>query len=208
MQEVRAKVDWTNKESWSYPSSDDGALMVCFQWRADLEGVVKLCRERKLAIQAGAAFGLWPHRLASLFNRVITFEPLHENYQCADANLRDLENVIIFKAALSDTCRRASMSEPFNKGNMGTCSIKPGTSVEVITIDSLRLEECSLMYLDIEGEELPALKGAEETIKQFRPVIALEYSPHKIVVPDPNPYLKTLGYQQIAKFHNDYVYIT
>jgi hypothetical protein len=47
-------------------------------------------------------------------------------------------------------------------------------TVPTITIDSLALEACNLLCLDIEGMEIEAMTGAVETIKRFRPVIHLE----------------------------------
>ena len=47
-------------------------------------------------------------------------------------------------------------------------------SIEKITIDSLYLENVSLMKIDVEGHELSVLKGAEQTILKNKPVIILE----------------------------------
>jgi hypothetical protein len=44
----------------------------------------------------------------------------------------------------------------------------------VLTIDSLSLPNCDLIYLDIEGYEMLALFGAANTISNYFPVIAVE----------------------------------
>jgi hypothetical protein len=50
----------------------------------------------------------------------------------------------------------------------------PG-AIPVLSIDQLGLDNCDLIHLDIEGGEYDALMGAEQTIKQFRPLICLEW---------------------------------
>jgi FkbM family methyltransferase len=49
-----------------------------------------------------------------------------------------------------------------------------GTSVEIITIDALRLMKLNLLKADVEGMELEVLYGAKETIAKFRPFLFLE----------------------------------
>ena len=49
-----------------------------------------------------------------------------------------------------------------------------GSSVPLRTIDSLNLASCDMILLDIEGAELAALKGAENTLKVYQPIIYLE----------------------------------
>lgn len=44
----------------------------------------------------------------------------------------------------------------------------------VLRIDDFETDGLGLVYLDIEGFELNALMGATETIRKYRPVIALE----------------------------------
>ena len=53
-----------------------------------------------------------------------------------------------------------------------------GEEIKLTTIDSLELERLDFIKLDIEGYELFALKGAEETIKRCKPLIAFEILSH------------------------------
>lgn len=46
--------------------------------------------------------------------------------------------------------------------------------IPVVTIDSLGLDRCDLISLDIEGSEIYALRGAEQTISRFHPKLILE----------------------------------
>jgi hypothetical protein len=67
-----------------------------------------------------------------------------------------------------------------------------------------------LIYLDIEGSELPALKGGQATISAFKPVIVLEekglgrkfgYQDEDIRV-----FLRKFGYKPVLSIANDVVY--
>jgi len=70
---------------------------------------------------------------------------------------------LMFPIASPET-RRAAYVRPSMSGG-----------VSVATLDSYAFEACGLIKLDIEGGELLALRGAEKTIKQSRPVIVVEY---------------------------------
>ena len=57
--------------------------------------------------------------------------------------------------------------------NTGQRHVVPGDEVEVITLDSLGLAP-GFVKLDVEGCELAALIGGEQTIRTHRPVVMLE----------------------------------
>jgi len=50
----------------------------------------------------------------------------------------------------------------------------PTSHCKLITIDSLSLERCDLIKLDLEGMELDALQGASETLVRCRPILFVE----------------------------------
>lgn len=148
---------------------------------SDLDVILKLVPGRDTVLQAGGNCGVWPRALAPLFNRVITFEPDKRNFQCLNFNTRELPNVIAFNYALSDVVGCGTMYTPDHEtDNCGALQFDPSVTdcgasdVPTMRIDTLNLQVCDLLYLDIEGFEIPALKGAAETINRCRPVIALE----------------------------------
>ena len=78
------------------------------------------------------------------------------------------------------------------------------------TIDSLDLSECNLIWLDIEGYEVNALKGGERTIDLFHPVIIIEEKGNEVfhgLAPNAAAeWLKASGYVPEARFGNDTLY--
>ena len=53
-----------------------------------------------------------------------------------------------------------------------------GLYIPSITIDSLELDNVSVMKVDVQGADLRAMKGAINTIKKYKPTIIFEYEPN------------------------------
>ena len=73
--------------------------------------------------------------------------------------------------------------------NQGKYSFKT-TKAKVICLDSLNLKPL-VIKLDVEGWELNALKGMEETLKRHRPVLMIELNNREAIF----PWLKARGYR-------------
>lgn len=153
-------------------------------------------------VHAGTFFGdMLPSFSQSVNGTVYAFEPVLENYvlakMCIEVN--KLENIQIQNCALSNKFSNLYMST-FREGSGGhaggassvTKNANIGTICSSIPIDSLNCNDIALIQLDVEGHELIALEGAKKTIKDFRPVIAIE--DHKFTCDN---FLKSLDYEQI-----------
>jgi hypothetical protein len=60
------------------------------------------------------------------------------------------------------------------KDNVAAIVCVQGSEIDVITLDSLKLDSMDFMILDCEGWELDVLEGAVETIKKFQPLMLIE----------------------------------
>lgn len=172
----------------------------------NLEGAdlaLSFCKKTDLVIQAGGNVGVWPRYLRGKFNRVVTFEPSEENFELMLKNLSGVD-VQMFNAALSDKPGRLGMK--LNPQNCGDDQTTPGKDVVAMTIDDLLLDP-DLIYLDIQGDELPALKGARETLERCSPVVAVEIDGHSMRRHgDPRPFLMGLGYKRVERAHQDEIF--
>ena len=65
-------------------------------------------------------------------------------------------------------------AKPANYGGFRLDQFGSGYAVQVITLDGLDLPQCDFIKLDVEAMEVPALQGAAETIKKFRPIMLVE----------------------------------
>ncbi|HYG04846.1 MAG TPA: FkbM family methyltransferase [Stenotrophomonas sp.] len=129
--------------------------------------------------------------------RVIAFEPAPDIADALEAHVRGnaLEEVIsVCRQGLADvagvlplygSCGQGSAQDP-NRG-LGSLHGNPDSDplialVEVTTLDAvvkaLQLPRLDLLKVDIEGGELPCLRGALDTIERFRPVVVVEVHAH------------------------------
>ena len=91
------------------------------------------------------------------------------------------------------------------------------TSSNMITIDSLSLNNVSAMKVDVEGAEPLVFYGAKNTIKKYKPVIVFEYNESKLskdIIKTMNldndistfnivEYCKSLGYKDMYELYID-----
>jgi FkbM family methyltransferase len=181
-----------------WPDSDVRARpAIVSECRQALPVVLPLVKEKRVCVQAGGNVGVYPLALAEHFEWVLTFEPERENIACLRRNL-NVDNVAMSRAALGAEPGTCAMTAA-ETDNCGTHKVIAGDSVEVCTIDGLGLDACDLIWLDIEGAEADAIKGAMATIEKFSPIIVLEEKGHgpKAVLP---------GYSVKTRIGNDTVY--
>lgn len=154
-----------------WPDSDREAAQIVLGQSEQIDAVARLLKRRRTAIQAGGNVGIFPKRLNRFFGRVYTFEPDPENYACLQLNLAET-NVTSVQAALG--AATGSVGMELSADNVGSHRVAGAGSIPMTTIDAYDILDCDLIWLDVEGYELEALKGAVKTIEQCRPVIVVE----------------------------------
>ncbi len=136
---------------------------------------------------------------------VASFEPQGLLYNLLHGNLalNGCTNVTVHRCALGETTQSVRMwpTDYESADNFGALSIAKhlgafhldhdGETVPLVKADELllpfasRLARLDLIKLDIQAYELFCLRGASETIREFRPTLFLEISPH---------WMKRMGY--------------
>jgi len=132
--------------------------------------------------------------------RLIAMEPQRILFQtlCANIALNSLRNVTALNVACGEKEGWLKVAEldPTREQNFGGYQPKNAAGevpVPVITLDSLNLDSCRLIKMDIEGMELEAMKGAGETLARCEPVLFFES--HGEAVREIAAYLGTIGYR-------------
>ena len=210
---IPAKIDLHDGFWW--PRSDsDARPVIMADVGPDIAALMPHVLGRDLIVQAGANVGVYPLALADLFQRVVTVEPDAANFECLTRNLlaRDsLHRVVALRAAFGAEEGRCSVVET-KFGNCGAHHVDyAGAEVRVRAIDDLRLHACDCIWLDVEGAELPALRGAVQTILDYSPTIALEdkglgrefFGQQLGAV---QAFLADLGYSEVARFGRDKIF--
>ena len=127
-----------------------------------------------IVVDCGAAEGLFSLLAAPRCCQVYAIEPLPRFVASLRQTFKNFTNVEILPVGLSDQA-----GEAFIGGNGITAAINQdgtGQKIKLTTIDNLFFaNNLPLSYLkaDLEGSELAMLKGAEQTIKRYRPKIAI-----------------------------------
>ena len=104
------------------------------------------------------------------FKKIWLIEPITQNIRIAKRELDDYENIEFLTCGVSK--RRETLY--FNEEKSFSSIYGHGSqSVEVDTIDNIIKEKVDFIKLDIEGAEQDAIDGAKETIKKFRPILAI-----------------------------------
>lgn len=172
-----------------------------------LEAAVGFCKQRRTVIDGGAHIGSWSVHLASLFSKVLAFEPVPDNANCFAANLAPKSNVLLYRTALSDDNGLITM---LNKGSKSVswaphCWVgNNGITASCVSLDSFRLTDVDLIKLDVEGGEYKALLGSIKTIKACKPVIIIEekHDPSYAA----SRFLLGLGMMQQLRMKNDIIF--
>lgn len=166
-----------------------------------LETTLEFCKSYRTAVQAGGSIGYWPQRMGEVFERVITFEPEPTMNWCLTRNLAHQTNVEVRSEALGSEQKKCGIQ----LSGFGSHFITPGDSIDMIRLDDLHPFDVDLIQLDVEGYEEEVLRGAEKTIKKYRPIIQVE-----ILKPDASQdlfdFLSCRHYKQVHKFLRDYVF--
>jgi FkbM family methyltransferase len=129
---------------------------------------------------------------------IYAFEPQQKMFDLLkhNVNKNNLKKVNLFNLALANQVADVNMAttvydgphifenlsygegENFNLGGLGLGI--GGEQVKAITIDTLNLQKCDFIKLDLEGSEYIALLGAIKTISKHRPTILFEHNHHQL----------------------------
>ncbi len=104
------------------------------------------------------------------FKKIYLIEPIAQNIRIAKRELGHHKNIEFLACGVSN--KKATLH--FNEEKSFSTIYGNGTSsVEVDTIDNLVKKKVDFIKLDIEGAEQDAIDGAKETIKKYKPILAI-----------------------------------
>jgi len=169
-----------------------------------------LVPNRRVALDVGAYIGQWTEVMLGHFDRVIAFEPCHESFAHLMDRCGGNPKLETYRCAVLDQHGLVTLVTPISKKIYSQFAVpsSQGTG-RSIKIDTLDLQVCDLLKVDVEGAELLALRGAERTIQRCRPVIIVEnlrnlcLKHYAIPVDAVNNYLRSLGYKRAFKKRPD-----
>lgn len=200
--------------NWRQFRGSDEAL----KWaRRDLEHLdlaMRLTPGRTAAVQAGGNLGVFPKYLAREFQTVYTFEPAPDLFAAMAVNAPE-SNIVRFQAALGCDRELVGLSRIRRDGkptnHEGITHVSGPGVFPTLRVDDLGLPVCDLLYLDIEGYEWFALRGAVQTIERCRPVLGIEINKHLaengLSADDMRRWIVSLGYRLAKSIRSDEIYV-
>ena len=198
-----------------------------------VEAARKAAQKRKGgAIDIGAHFGSTTMALATLFDRVYSFEPNGYNFKLLQANvlLNKLGHVSLFNNALYSHSASLSLGEgakqevplPLNEhgeidaaksDNLGAYFFAENGSGlfehAARTLDSYEFENISFIKIDVQGADGEVLMGALQTIQRCMPIVVFEWEDQlavnfSVTLDVIKRELSALGYGlSVLKAHNE-----
>lgn len=168
-------------------------------------------------VHAGTFFGDFVPALSRACQpgaKVWAFEPNPESFRCAQLTLElnGLANVVITNAGLGEREAMMSVVTTDDNGNSlgGLSRIEnhaPDASsqpVRIVAVDEIVPADrrVSIIQLDVEGFERPALTGALETIRRCRPLVLVESPPEQKWLEEN---VLSLGYRVDGDVHDNVI---
>jgi FkbM family methyltransferase len=130
-------------------------------------------------LDIGANYGVasWEFFKKGFCKKTIMFEPIIENCECISRTFTNSNlDWSLHNCAVGDTCGEIGFL--WNKSQTGTSkivdSLQSNRIVNIQTLDSMNWTQVDIIKIDVEGHELAVLKGAQNLLVEFEPVVFFE----------------------------------
>lgn len=175
----------------------------------------KYKRRNRLAIDIGAHVGLWAIDLSNNFDMVQTFEPVTEFRNCLFKNIEEnkIENIVVNEVALGNENKEVNMAiDETNTGATHIGNKHNNYIVKMKKLDDYNFKLVDFIKIDTEGYELQVLKGAKQTLIDYKPMIVVEMKEKNLAEFNVSPgdidaYLRGLGYLLDNVVNSEYIYV-
>ena len=99
------------------------------------------------------------------YSQITAVEPDLKTFKKLQKNTENLKNINLFNSCVSDKCGKVFFAM---KGGRNSALSSVGTETDCISVDSLN-QKATFIKMDVEGEEINAIKGAINTIISQKP---------------------------------------
>src|SRR5262249_30656594 len=112
-------------------------------------------------------------RLVGQSGAVYAFEPCVDEaqYLLAHVRINSLKNVQVIQAAVSETSGLSGLTWDRSRTENSLCGRTNTLLIPTLSLDDAPLPVPHLIKMDIEGGEAAALRGAQQTLNLYRPIL-------------------------------------
>ena len=171
--------------------------------------------EFDVAVDCGAHVGLWSKDLSKFFNKLYCFEPAKEFYECLKKNIIE-KNTEMYNLALGKESITGEMVITKHDNNSGGSFVLPNINkqkfqediiqeIKIVNLDSFKMPRLDFFKIDVEGNNLDVLIGAEKTLIRCNPVICLEIDKEEHEK-ELGKFLKKLNYKLLDVIIKEYIF--
>jgi len=152
----------------------------CEPYPKQLVVVKRYCSEYpdrcRTMVDIGGCIGTTALPYSRLYSKVYAFEPNPESFSFLQENIQqnNCNNITAFNLALSDRHYKGISERYGNNSGMVIFRENAVGSVESSTLDDQNIENVDFIKIDTEGTEYLVLKGAEQTLRNYKPLVQLE----------------------------------
>ncbi|MDC3171707.1 FkbM family methyltransferase [Pelagibacteraceae bacterium] len=157
----------------------------CFKYakyrNPELKLISSFVNKSQNSVDVGANLGLFTHYMSKSSKHVYAFEP--NPYPLENLKYLVDKNVTILPIALgsSDGPTEIRIPHHANGWSSNGASLAPKSNeggklinIQCRKLDSLKLENIGLIKIDVEGFEMEVIMGAQDVIKEHKPVMIIE----------------------------------
>jgi FkbM family methyltransferase len=169
------------------------------RYEPEIRRLDEVCGRGGTMIDIGGWYGPWTRRLRHRADQTVVIEPtpLHQVLR------RTLPSrVEVIAAAASDSCGEAELWVPCaDAGVRGVSSLHrrdihgEAIKVPLVRLDDLGLSDVRFIKIDVDGHEVPVLRGAEEVITRDQPRLIIEVEQRIQPVTDVIDQMRSYGYR-------------
>ena len=169
------------------------------RYEPEIRRLDEVCGRGGTMVDIGGWYGPWARRLRHRAGQLVVIEPtpLHK------ALRRTLPPAVeVIAAAASDASGEAELWVPGGDGGVrGVSSLHRrdihGESIKVplVRLDDLGLSQVTFIKIDVDGHEVPVLRGAETVIRQDQPRLLIEVEQRIQPVSDVINLMRCYGYR-------------
>lgn len=136
--------------------------------------IMNALQKNEIFVDCGAHHGSVTEKFLKIvhnkYKKIYAIEPDRDNLEMLENRLKDISIIKIIECALSDKNGEEIFCQGFDFASK--LSRLGKDNVKIATIDNLNIP-ATFIKMHLEGGELNALKGAVDTIRKYRPIMAV-----------------------------------